>query len=58
MGGFSIFALVVLALAIITVIAGVKVIPQGYEWTVERFGRYRLTLRPGLNLIVPYVDRI
>ena len=58
MGGFSIFALVVLALAIITVIAGVKVIPQGYEWTVERFGRYRVTLRPGLNLIVPYVDRI
>ena len=58
MGGFSAFALVVLALAIITVIAGVKVIPQGYEWTVERFGRYRATLRPGLNLIVPYVDRI
>ena len=58
MGGFSTFALVVLALAIITVIAGVKVIPQGYEWTVERFGRYRVTLRPGLNLIVPYVDRI
>ena len=58
MGGFSTFALVVLALAIITVIAGVKVIPQGYEWTVERFGRYRATLRPGLNLIVPYVDRI
>ena len=58
MGGFSTFALVVLALAIITVIAGVKVIPQGYEWTVERFGRYRATLRPGLNLIVPYVDRV
>ena len=58
MGGFSTFALVILALAIITVIAGVKVIPQGYEWTVERFGRYRATLRPGLNLIVPYVDRI
>jgi regulator of protease activity HflC (stomatin/prohibitin superfamily) len=58
MGGFSTFALVVLALAVITVIAGVKVIPQGYEWTVERFGRYRATLRPGLNLIVPYVDRI
>ena len=58
MGGFSTFALVVLALAIITVIAGVKVVPQGYEWTVERFGRYRATLRPGLNLIVPYVDRI
>ncbi len=58
MAGFSTFALVVLAVAIVTVIAGVKVVPQGYEWTVERFGRYRATLRPGLNLIVPYVDRI
>jgi regulator of protease activity HflC (stomatin/prohibitin superfamily) len=58
MGGFSTFALVILALAIFTVIAGVKVVSQGYEWTVERFGRYRTTLRPGLNLIVPYIDRI
>jgi len=58
MGGFSSFALVVLVLAIVTVIAGVKVVPQGYEWTVERFGRYRRTLRPGLNLVFPYVDRI
>ena len=58
MGGFSTFALVILALAIVTVIAGVKVVPQGYEWTVERFGRYRTTLRPGLNLIVPYIDRV
>jgi len=58
MGGFSTFALVVLALTVVTVIAGVKVVPQGYEWTVERFGRYRSALRPGLNLIVPYIDRI
>jgi regulator of protease activity HflC (stomatin/prohibitin superfamily) len=58
MGGFSTFALVVLVLTVVTVIAGVKVVPQGYEWTVERFGRYRATLRPGLNLIVPYIDRI
>jgi regulator of protease activity HflC (stomatin/prohibitin superfamily) len=58
MGGFSTFALVILGLAVVTVIAGVKVIPQGYEWTVERFGRYRVTLRPGLNLIIPYMDRI
>ena len=58
MGGFSTFALVILALAVVTIIAGVKVVPQGYEWTIERFGRYRTTLRPGLNLIVPYVDRV
>ncbi|RLA00168.1 MAG: SPFH/Band 7/PHB domain protein, partial [Gammaproteobacteria bacterium] len=58
MGGFSTFALVIRGLAVVTVIAGVKVIPQGYEWTVERFGRYRVALRPGLNLIVPYMDRV
>ena len=57
MGGFSTFALVILALTVVTVIAGVKVVPQGYEWTVERFGRYRTTLRPGLNLIVPSRSR-
>ena len=58
MSGFSTFALVILALAVVTVMMGVKVVSQGYEWTVERFGRYRTTLRPGLNLIVPYIDRI
>ena len=58
MSGFSTFALVILALAVVTVMMGVKVVSQGHEWTVERFGRYRTTLRPGLNLIVPYIDRI
>ncbi len=58
MDGFSQFTLVVLAIAVVTVFMGVKTVPQGYEWTVERFGRYRRTLRPGLNLVVPYVDRI
>jgi regulator of protease activity HflC (stomatin/prohibitin superfamily) len=58
MDGFSTFVVVILALAIVTVAMGVKSVPQGFEWTVERFGRYRKTLRPGLNLIVPYIDRI
>jgi regulator of protease activity HflC (stomatin/prohibitin superfamily) len=56
--GLSIFALVVLALAILTLFAGVKTVAQGYNWTVERFGRYTRTLSPGLNLIVPFFDRI
>jgi regulator of protease activity HflC (stomatin/prohibitin superfamily) len=55
---FSILVLIVLGLAIATLLMGVKSVAQGNEWTVERFGRYRKTLRPGLNLIVPYVDRI
>jgi len=45
-------------LAIIVAFMGVKQVPQGYEWTVERFGRYTHTLRPGLGIIVPFVDRI
>jgi regulator of protease activity HflC (stomatin/prohibitin superfamily) len=45
-------------LAIVIVFAGVKVVPQGREWTVERFGRYTGLLKPGLNLIIPMVDRI
>lgn len=52
------FILVIVAFAIILVFAGVKSVPQGYEWTVERFGRYTHTLNPGLNFIVPFLDRI
>lgn len=48
--------LVVLAIAI--VFAGVKVVPQGQQWTVERFGRYTRSLEPGLSLIIPFMDRI
>jgi regulator of protease activity HflC (stomatin/prohibitin superfamily) len=58
MDGFSTFVVVILALAIVTVAMGVKSVPQGYEWTIERFGRYRTTIRPGLNLIIPYIDRV
>ncbi|MCB1835473.1 MAG: SPFH/Band 7/PHB domain protein, partial [Geminicoccaceae bacterium] len=52
------FVIVIVLLAIVTLFMGVKSVPQGEEWTVERFGRYTHTLRPGLNLIWPYVDRI
>ena len=45
-------------LVIATLAAGVKIVPQGYNWTVERFGRYTRTLSPGLNLLIPYVDRV
>src|SRR5580700_8296012 len=56
--GNDIFVIIVVFLAILTVFLGVKTVPQGYNWTVERFGRYTRMLEPGLNLIVPYVDRI
>lgn len=58
MSGFDIFVIVLVVFAIITLVAGVKTVGQGYNWTVERFGKYTRTLHPGLNLIVPYFDRI
>jgi regulator of protease activity HflC (stomatin/prohibitin superfamily) len=58
MFGFDIFVLALVALAIFFIFSAVKTVSQGYNWTVERFGRYTNTLRPGLNLIVPFIDRI
>jgi regulator of protease activity HflC (stomatin/prohibitin superfamily) len=58
MFGFQEFVILILVLAVALVIMGVKSVPQGMEFTVERFGRYTRTLRPGLNLITPIVDRI
>jgi regulator of protease activity HflC (stomatin/prohibitin superfamily) len=56
--GLDVFVVVIVLLAVLTLFAGVKTVNQGYQWTVERFGRYTRTLSPGLNLIVPYFDRI
>ncbi|MCD0157296.1 MULTISPECIES: SPFH domain-containing protein [unclassified Deinococcus] len=56
--GFTIFVSVLLLLVIVTLFAGVKSVPQGYQWTQERFGKFLRTLSPGLNVIIPYIDRI
>ena len=58
MTGFDIFAIVFALLVVVTLFSGVKTVPQGYDWTIERFGKYTRTLAPGLNLIVPYFDRV
>src|SRR5687767_12269278 len=58
MSGFDIFAIAFVLLVIVTLFAGVKTVPQGYDWTIERFGKYTRTLSPGLNIIVPYFDRV
>jgi regulator of protease activity HflC (stomatin/prohibitin superfamily) len=58
MDGFSIFAIIVVVLAIVVVAMGVKAVPQGTEYTIERFGRYTRTLSPGLHLIIPIVDSV
>lgn len=52
------FGLVLLGLAAVLVYTSIKIVPQGFEYTVERFGRYTRTLSPGLWLLVPVMDRI
>lgn len=58
MFGFDIALAVLAFLVILVIFAGVKQIPQGFNYTVERFGRYTKTLKPGLNIIVPFIDRV
>ncbi|HEC27126.1 MAG TPA: SPFH/Band 7/PHB domain protein [Gammaproteobacteria bacterium] len=52
------FVIAFVILSIVIIVAGVKTVSQGMEFTIERFGKYRKTLNPGLNLIIPFVDRI
>ncbi|MDX2507604.1 MAG: SPFH domain-containing protein [Gammaproteobacteria bacterium] len=58
MAGFDAFVIGFLVLAIILVVLGIKKVDQGMEFTVERFGRFTRSLRPGLNFIVPVMDNI
>ena len=53
-----VFILILAALAIIVIAKSITIVPQGTEYTVERFGRYTQSLGPGLHLITPFVDRI
>jgi regulator of protease activity HflC (stomatin/prohibitin superfamily) len=55
---FLIFAIIVAVVALLGVFAGIKTVPQGQNWTVERFGRYTRTLDSGLRLILPFIDRV
>ncbi|MTC49823.1 SPFH/Band 7/PHB domain protein [Providencia alcalifaciens] len=50
--------IIFVAIAIIIVTTCVKTVPQGFQWTVERFGRYTRILQPGLHIIVPFMDKI
>jgi regulator of protease activity HflC (stomatin/prohibitin superfamily) len=56
--GFMTAVLMAVGIAVVFVAMGVKAVPQGAEYTVERFGRYMRTLRPGLHVITPFVERI
>lgn len=56
--GLSITLIGLGILALLVLFAGAKTVPQGYNYTIERFGKYTRTLKPGLNLIVPFIDAI
>ena len=58
MEGLSVAAIVFIVLVIVVLFSALKTVPQGYNWTIERFGRYTHTLMPGLNFVVPFVDRV
>lgn len=55
---FGVFVVAVFILAVVGIFMGVKAVPQGYRWTVERFGRFTRQLEPGLHFIVPIIDKI
>ncbi|MHA1523431.1 MAG: SPFH domain-containing protein [Alphaproteobacteria bacterium] len=56
--GSGVFVIVLLVLFIIVVLKSIKIVPQGFNFTIERFGRYTKTLIPGLNFLVPFIDRV
>lgn len=53
-----IIAIAILVFVVITIAKGVRLVSQGEEWIVERLGKYNGTLRPGLNILIPYLDRV
>ncbi|HCN14986.1 MAG TPA: hypothetical protein DIS69_02840, partial [Moraxellaceae bacterium] len=55
LSGIGIF---LVAFVLFTLYKGVKIVPQGFKWIVQRLGKYHQTLEPGLNFIIPYVDNV
>ena len=51
-------ALLLLVIAVIFVVSSIKIVPQQNAWVIERLGKYHATLTPGLNFLVPFVDRL
>ncbi len=58
MFGFDVFVLSLVVLLVVVLFFTLKQVPQGFNYTVERFGRYTRTMKPGLNVLVPFIDRI
>lgn len=58
MSGSFIVVLVLLVFVAVTIAKGVRLVPQGNKWIVQRLGKYHGTLNPGLNFVIPYVDEV
>jgi regulator of protease activity HflC (stomatin/prohibitin superfamily) len=56
--GSALLVVFVVVLGIVTVFKAVRVVPQGFEWTVERFGKYTHTMSPGLHFLMPWMQRV
>ncbi|MBP2605700.1 SPFH domain-containing protein [Acinetobacter calcoaceticus] len=54
----TIIVLAFLAFVGVTIFKGVRIVPQGYKWIVQRLGKYHTTLNPGLNFVIPYIDEV
>lgn len=57
-GVFGIAIIVLVVFAVIVVSRAVRTVPQGWNWTIERFGRYTRTLQPGLRFMIPLIERV
>ncbi|WMS41175.1 SPFH domain-containing protein [Acuticoccus sp. MNP-M23] len=56
--GVNLYLIAAAVLVFVVIVAAVKTVPQGMHYTVERFGRYTRTLKPGLNILTPFVERV
>lgn len=58
MDSSAILAIIFSLFALLAIFKGIRMVPQGYEWTVERFGKYTRTLSPGLRFLIPFIDGV
>jgi len=58
MNAALIVAITFFGFVFLTIFKGVKLVPQGYKWVVQRLGKYHTTLNPGLNILIPYMDTV
>ena len=55
---FAQLAVILAVLVVVTLYKGINIVPQGEEWLVERLGKFSRVLKPGLNIIIPYIEAV